>query len=135
MGTSHLSATQRMGYSWSESIAYQDVRELYNKRPFNLIATSANAGNAPIINGGGLVTLGTVLPLVVPGSSLLSRVRSQASSVGNFEALKTATINSARNAHVDGDLVSIEPGKIADLVVFNGDPVADINVVNGAAAF
>lgn len=43
-----------------------------------------------------------------------------------MEALRTATINPARNFGVDKDLGSLEPGKLADLVVIDGNPLADI---------
>lgn len=43
-----------------------------------------------------------------------------------LEALRTATINPARNLGMDKDLGSIEPGKLADLVVIDGNPLADI---------
>lgn len=42
------------------------------------------------------------------------------------EALRTATINPARNFGFDKDLGSIEPGKLADLVVIDGNPLVDI---------
>jgi imidazolonepropionase-like amidohydrolase/Tol biopolymer transport system component len=43
-----------------------------------------------------------------------------------MEALRTATINPARNFGLDKDLGSLEPGKLADLVVIDGNPLADI---------
>ena len=43
-----------------------------------------------------------------------------------FEALQTATMNVARVLHVERDLGSIEVGKLADMVVVEGDPLADI---------
>lgn len=43
-----------------------------------------------------------------------------------LEALRTATINPARNFGLDKDLGSLEPGKLADLVVIDGNPLADI---------
>ncbi|RMF12592.1 MAG: amidohydrolase, partial [Alphaproteobacteria bacterium] len=45
-----------------------------------------------------------------------------------MEALATATINPARYMGFDKDLGSIEPGKLADLLVIDGDPLADIGV-------
>ncbi len=43
-----------------------------------------------------------------------------------LEVLRTATINPARNFGLDKDLGSIEAGKLADLVVIDGNPLADI---------
>jgi hypothetical protein len=59
-GTTHLSATQRMGYGWSKSfvraITYQDAYDLYGKTDFHLIDTlfsaSALAGLDPSIVSG-----------------------------------------------------------------------------------
>ncbi|GIX17518.1 MAG: TolB protein [Rhodothalassiaceae bacterium] len=45
-----------------------------------------------------------------------------------MEALATATINPARYMGFDRDLGSIEPGKLADLIVVDGDPLADLTV-------
>ena len=42
------------------------------------------------------------------------------------QALATATINPARVHGLDKDLGTIEPGKLADLVVVRGNPLADI---------
>lgn len=44
-----------------------------------------------------------------------------------FEALKTATINPARFMRREGDLGTIEPGKLADLVLLDGNPLSDIS--------
>lgn len=43
-----------------------------------------------------------------------------------MEALQCATINGARYLGMDKDLGSIEPGKLADLVVLEGNPLVDI---------
>ncbi|MBV7315580.1 amidohydrolase family protein [Shewanella sp. NIFS-20-20] len=57
-----------------------------------------------------------------------------------LEALKTATINPAIHFGMDHQLGSISPGKLADLIVIDGNPLADIRdsdnvtytMVNGA---
>ena len=43
-----------------------------------------------------------------------------------IEAIRAATLNPARNFGFDKDLGSLEPGKLADLVVIDGNPLADI---------
>jgi imidazolonepropionase-like amidohydrolase len=43
-----------------------------------------------------------------------------------LEALKTATINPARTFGLDHQLGSLSPGKLADLIVIDGDPLQDI---------
>ena len=44
----------------------------------------------------------------------------------NMEALRAATIAGARYIGMDQDIGSIEPGKLADLVVIDGNPLQDI---------
>jgi hypothetical protein len=43
-----------------------------------------------------------------------------------LEALRAATLNGAAYLGLDRDLGSLEPGKLADLVVVDGNPLADI---------
>jgi imidazolonepropionase-like amidohydrolase len=43
-----------------------------------------------------------------------------------LEALQTATVHAAAYLGAEADLGSIEPGKLADIVVVDGDPLADI---------
>jgi len=43
-----------------------------------------------------------------------------------LEALRTATLNPARHFGLDADLGSLEVGKLADLVVIEGDVLSDI---------
>ena len=41
-----------------------------------------------------------------------------------YEALKTATVNAAENLNLDAG--SIEPGKLADIVIVDGNPLESI---------
>jgi imidazolonepropionase-like amidohydrolase len=50
-----------------------------------------------------------------------------------MEALRSATWNGARYLGMDADLGSIEPGKLADLVVLDRDPLADIRNTESVA--
>jgi len=176
LGTTHLSATQRMGYGWSKSLArlitYQDAADVYGKGGFNLIDTlfssSALAGLDPgialdprfilvppnfvaglqnatpptaaqiatIVNdatqqakvkaAGALVANGTDSPLVVPGISLHLNLRGAALVQGNLAALQSATRDAAKIALVGDDLGTVEQGKLADLIVVNGNPLQDL---------
>lgn len=47
----------------------------------------------------------------------------------SLEAIQAGTANGARMLGLDGQLGTVAPGMIADLLVVNGDPVADIRVL------
>jgi Tol biopolymer transport system component len=177
-GTTHLSATQRMGYSWGQSAggrSYQDVIALYTGSDFHLsshhVRTNHILGDDPgilddprfrvlmprgyvfqveqqasrppteaerqatrddvatpaaILRGGGMVTLGSDSPLSWPALGLHAQLRAFASVVTPHEALQSATINAARFARLDGELGTLEPGKIADLILVRGNPLEDV---------
>lgn len=177
-GTTHLSATQRMGYSWAESAggrSYQDVIALYTEGDFHLsshhVRTNQILGEVPglmedprvqvlmprgylpqlrqqasrppteaerqatrddvatpaaILRGGGLVALGSDSPLAWPALGLHAQLRAFATGVSAHEALQSVTINAARYTRMDHELGTLEPGKIADLVLVRGNPLEDV---------
>ena len=76
---------------------------------------------------GALVVSGTDSPFVPYGAGLHAEFRLYArGGLSSAEILRTATIQAARAAGVDAELGSITPGKLADLVIVDGDPLADI---------
>ena len=44
-----------------------------------------------------------------------------------WEALETATSMATKAYGYDKDLGTLEPGKLADLIIVDGDPLTDIN--------
>lgn len=51
----------------------------------------------------------------------------------NWEAIQAGTIHAAQVMRKDAQLGSLEAGKLADIVMVNGDPLADISVLADAA--
>ena len=82
-------------------------------------------------HAGGIVLAGTDSPLDIPATSLHLNLRAQV-KYGNmkpWEALETATSMAAKAYGYDKDLGTLEPGKLADLIVVAGDPLTSIDDV------
>jgi imidazolonepropionase-like amidohydrolase len=78
-------------------------------------------------DAGARLIAGTDSPLVPYGISLHGELEDYvAAGLTPFQALQTATVNPARLLAADADLGTLEVGKLADLVVVDGDPLADI---------
>jgi imidazolonepropionase-like amidohydrolase len=89
---------------------------------------------------GGKVIAGTDSPIVPYGLSLLLEIEQLSEAgLGPMAALESATRVAAEALGAGEDLGTIEPGKIADLVLLGADPAEDIKnlrktemvVVNG----
>ena len=76
-----------------------------------------------IMKAGGLVVAGTDTPNAINmHGELMSYVMA---GMSTFDALKAATVNPAKALNVETG--TIEPGKLADLIAIDGDPIADIS--------
>ncbi len=81
-----------------------------------------------VINSGGRITAGTDSPFVPYGTSLLAELWLFVDGgLTPFQALQSATIKAAEAAGVTADLGSVEPGKLADMVIIDGDPLNKIS--------
>ena len=63
----------------------------------------------------------------VPGYEFIAR--KEFYDFENLDILKQATINSAKIIQVDDKLGTIKEGKLADIIVVDGNPVEDIYVM------
>ncbi len=87
------------------------------------------AGAAKVIKAGGRVALGGhgQMQGIGPHWELWAL---QSGGMTTLEALRVATIFSAEAIGLDSDLGSIEPGKLADLLVLDQNPLTDIRHTN-----
>lgn len=66
-------------------------------------------------------------PLVYPGSSLLEELSLlHEAGLTPLQALRAATLNPARFLHLEDRFGTVEAGKMADLVLLDANPLADI---------
>ena len=77
---------------------------------------------------GGLILAGTDSPLDLPSTSLHLNLRMQVKfGLAPWQALETVTSLPAKAYFLSKDLGTLEPGKLADLIFVNGDPLTKID--------
>ncbi len=115
---------------------------LYGEQGVQAMLARSNAGRSPalrdavaaqgktaaaVLKAGGRVTPGTDSPIVPFGFSLQLELQMLVrAGFTPFEALRSATLWSAEAIGVGADLGSVERGKLADLVIVEGDPLQKI---------
>ena len=100
---------------------------------FSRMATASTVSKAnasalrELVDAGALVVTGTDSPFVPYGAGLHAEFRLYVrAGLSPFETLYAATVSSATAAGVIDDTGTLEAGKLADIVVVDGDPLADI---------
>jgi Tol biopolymer transport system component len=79
---------------------------------------------------GGLILAGTDSPLDIPATSLHLNLRAQVKfGMAPWQSLETATYLPAKAFGLSKDLGTLEPGKLADLIITAGDPLTNIDDV------
>lgn len=184
-GTTHLAATQRLGYARTESLTqrtYDDVLTVYEQGDKTIMTTffdasvllaedpdlatdarvnelypqweatrladqlaASQAGDpvmlerlrreaetfAELHDRGVTVLAGTDSPIASLGVSLHLNLRALVKyGLTPAEALRTATVLPARSLAIDDNLGTVEEGKIADLLLVDGDPLTDITALS-----
>jgi imidazolonepropionase-like amidohydrolase len=88
------------------------------------------AENTRLLHDSGVVLLAATdvgIPMLVPGLSLHEELALLVEAgLTPLEALRTATVNPARVMGLADSLGTIEAGKLADLVILDANPLADI---------
>jgi imidazolonepropionase-like amidohydrolase len=104
-----------------EDLEPAPIRVAYLQHELDVVRR-LHAGGVPFLAG-------TDAPagILIPGVTLhLELERFVAAGFTPLEALQTATINPARFLNRTNDLGTVQKGKIADLVILNANPLADI---------
>jgi imidazolonepropionase-like amidohydrolase len=88
-----------------------------------------------VAKAGGRLTVGTDAPIVPYGVSLSVELEIFVKAgMTPFQALQAVTVTNAELLGAETDLGTIEPGKLADLVVIEGNPLANIRAVRNVHA-
>jgi Tol biopolymer transport system component len=90
---------------------------------------------AAIVRAGGLVLTGTDSPIDNVATALHLSLRAQVKfGAAPWQALQTVTLFPAKAFGVANDLGTLEPGKLADMVFVNGDPLTNIKDVTNVSS-
>lgn len=123
-----MSNKQFVALNGEEGVRGLQARVAAGRSPImrDLVAAQGKVSLA-VLKAGGRVTAGTDSPIIPYGFSL--QLEMQMFVRAGFtpaEAIRSATLWSAEAVGVGNDLGSLERGKLADLVVVEGDPLKNI---------
>ncbi len=98
-----------------------------NPQAFRTVMARSAKTLLDLLHAGVPIIAGVDAPLVPNGAALHTEIAGYVEAgFTPYEALQTATVNTARLLNVEKDLGTIEAGKLADLVIVHGDPLTNI---------
>ena len=109
------------------------VPRIVKRRPFTDDVALANL--ARLENAGVPIALGTDAGNIgtLPGPSIFREARMMAKAgLTPAQVLRAATVGGAAVLGMSGELGDVAPGRLADLVVFAGDPLASVDNLSSA---
>jgi len=112
-------------FAWSDKIAtyFENFRLLYEH---GVTMTTANDNKPPCTPA--------MMALELRMFDHVLKGKPDGKQLNGAEAVKIATINSARSMGLEDQFGSIESGKTADLVILDGDPLADFRLIGSRVA-
>ena len=106
-------------------IAAQNIRNMIKAGVRMLVSTDAGIENPVLLAESPTLKVDTVDARVKLGEGHFNALQGlEEAGMAPMEILKSATSNIARAYRLDRDLGTLEPGKIADLVILDADPLA-----------
>lgn len=140
LGAEEISADPRLALypSWTREKLLADTRD-NTTAPADPDCDSADCREVralrAVAEAGGRVVAGTDAPLAYVGAGLHANLRELVGyGWSPYDALRTATVNAAENLGVAEDVGTLEPGKVADLVLVRGNPLRDIDAAMNVEA-
>lgn len=130
-----------MSYSWNDSLLKKisdneivliptlaTIKVLLNNRANDILGTTVSNAFSERLKYDIKIVLGTDAAVVPPGESVYSEMQLFVKAgMTPYDAFQSATINAAQHANMEDLLGSLEPGKYADIVVFEEHPLEQIH--------
>ena len=113
---------------------YELAQAEFGAPPLTTAQLSTQVGTtealAQIVAGGGRVLIGTDNPIGFGNFGQVIAISEVAQTgLGNYQALRAATVEPAEEMGVSNQLGTIKPGMIADMDVIHGNPLEDIQTI------